>query len=136
MGQDVKVLVADGNDEHRHALCDNLTHAGLSVVYDTATGINLKAKIKTFMPDVVLMDAWLPHCEVLYVAKELKESGEMMSMPFFIVVTYGSDPSYFMEAADLGISYCVPRPLDIPVLIEKIFRLAVTLDVLRNRKRV
>lgn len=99
MDQKVKILIADENVEFRSALKENLTRAGMEVVEEADSGIDILTKIKRSMPDVVLIDVWLPRLDTVQVIKKAKLLFQNPSQtPDFIVFSYCSNPNLFAEA--------------------------------------
>lgn len=72
MEQRIKVFIADESPEFRHAMRENLTRAGIDVVDETDSGIDVLTKIKRSTPDVVLIDVWLPKLDTVQIIKKAK----------------------------------------------------------------
>lgn len=86
MEQRIKVFIADESPEFRHAMRENLTRAGIDVVDETDSGIDVLTKIKRSTPDVVLIDVWLPKLDTVQIIKKAKTLFQNpANVPDFIV---------------------------------------------------
>lgn len=124
MDQRIKVLIADENNDFRHAIRENLIRAGIDVVDETDSGFDVLTKIKRSTPDVVIIDVWLPSLDAVQV---IKKSKTLFQNPAnildFIVISYCSNPNIFAEAIEAGAAYCMGKPFEYATLIERIARI-------------
>ena len=124
MDQRIKVLIADENNDFRHAIRENLIRAGIDVVDDTDSGFDVLTKIKRSTPDVVIIDVWLPSLDAVQVIKKSKTLFQNpANIPDFIVISYCSNPNIFAEAIEAGAAYCMGKPFEYATLIERIARI-------------
>lgn len=124
MEQRIKVFIADESPEFRHAMRENLTRAGIDVVDETDSGIDVLTKIKRSTPDVVLIDVWLPKLDTVQIIKKAKTLFQNpANVPDFIVFSYCSNPNLFAEATEAGAAYCMHKPFEYATLIERIARI-------------
>ena len=124
MDQRIKVFIADESAEFRRALKENLIRAGIDVVDETDSGIDVLTKIKRRTPDVVLIDVWLPKLDTVQIIKKAKTLFQNPSnVPDFIVFSYCSNPNLFAEATEAGAAYCMHKPFEYSTLIERIARI-------------
>lgn len=124
MDQRIKVFIADESAEFRRALKENLIRAGIDVVDETDSGIDVLTKIKRCTPDVVLIDVWLPKLDTVQIIKKAKTLFQNPSnVPDFIVFSYRSNPNLFAEATEAGAAYCMHKPFEYSTLIERIARI-------------
>ena len=124
MDQRIKVLIADENNDFRHAIRENLIRAGIDVVDETDSGFDVLTKIKRSTPDVVIIDVWLPSLDAVQVIKKSKTLFQNpANIPDFIVISYCSNPNIFAEAIEAGAAYCVGKPFEYATLIERIARI-------------
>lgn len=124
MDQRIKVFIADESAEFRRALKENLTRAGIDIVDETDSGIDVLTKIKRCTPDVVLIDVWLPKLDTVQIIKKAKTLFQNPSnVPDFIVFSYCSNPNLFAEATEAGAAYCMHKPFEYSTLIERIARI-------------
>ena len=124
MDQRIKVLIADENNDFRHAIRENLIRAGIDVVDETDSGFDVLTKIKRSTPDVVIIDVWLPSLDAVQVIKKSKTLFQNpANIPDFIVISYCSNPNIFAEAIEAGAAYCMGKPFEYGTLIERIARI-------------
>lgn len=124
MDQRIKVFIADESAEFRRALKENLIRAGIDVVDETDSGIDVLTKIKRCTPDVVLIDVWLLKLDTVQIIKKAKTLFQNPSnVPDFIVFSYCSNPNLFAEATEAGAAYCMHKPFEYSTLIERIARI-------------
>ena len=124
MDQRIKVLIADENNDFRHAIRENLIRAGIDVVDETDSGFDVLTKIKRSTPDVVIIDVWLPSLDAVQVIKKTKTLFQNpANIPDFIVISYCSNPNIFAEAIEAGAAYCMGKPFEYATLIERIARI-------------
>ena len=124
MDQRTKVLIADENNDFRHAIRENLIRAGIDVVDETDSGFDVLTKIKRSTPDVVIIDVWLPSLDAVQVIKKSKTLFQNpANIPDFIVISYCSNPNIFAEAIEAGAAYCMGKPFEYATLIERIARI-------------
>ena len=124
MDQRIKVLIADENNDFRHAIRENLIRAGIDVVDETDSGFDVLTKIKRSTPDVVIIDVWLPSLDAVQVIKKSKTLFQNpANIPDFIVISYCSNPNIFAEAIEAGAAYCMGKPFEYATLIERIARI-------------
>lgn len=124
MDEKVKVLIADENVEFRATLRENLTRANISVVEETSTGLDILTKIKRTMPDIVIIDVWLPKLDTVQVIKKTKLLFQNpKDVPDFIVLSYCVNPNLFLEATEAGAAYCMQKPFEYQTLYERIARI-------------
>ena len=120
----VKILIADENAEFRASLKDNLNRMGMEVVDETSSGIDVLTKIKRAMPDIVLIDIWIPKMDAVQIIKKARALFPAVNMaPDFIVFSYCSSQTLFLEAIDAGASYCMQKPFEYTALHERILRI-------------
>ena len=125
MEQKIKILIADENNEFRANLKDNLLHMNMEIVDETSNGLDVLTKIKRAMPDIVLIDIWLPKMDTVQIIKKSKTLFPTQNQaPDFIVFSYCSNQNLFLEAIDAGASYWMQKPFDYGTLKERILRIA------------
>ncbi|MCQ2435839.1 MAG: sporulation transcription factor Spo0A [Clostridia bacterium] len=124
MGQRIKILIADESDEFRKSLRDNLALADIDVVEEAKSGEDILNKIKRTVPDIVIIDVWLPKLDTVQVIKKTKLLFTSPSdMPDFIVLSYCTNQNLFQEAIEAGAAYCMQKPFDYTTLYERIERI-------------
>lgn len=113
-----RVLVADDDEMVRAALADVLESEGYAV--DQArNGRETVARVVEDSPDVVLLDLNMPHLDGWAAFAQLDHLSPLVPV---IVIT--ARPHQYQEAARLGVDAFMEKPLNIPVLLGAIKRLA------------
>ena len=101
------------------ALQEELSQGGYEIegAGDGEEGI---AKVKTFKPDLVLLDLVMPKMDGMEALKKLKEDGETKDIPV-IILTNLSDYERISEALSLGAKdYLVKANYSLSDLLEKV----------------
>ena len=72
-GKNVTVLVADGHEEIREAMCEYLNRIqGIHVVAEALNGFEVIAKVERLKPDILLLDVALPGLNGIETARIVK----------------------------------------------------------------
>ena len=121
----IKILIADESDKFRADARDNLSRHGVEIVEESNDGTDVFAKIKQTMPEVVLIDVWIPKFDAIQIIRKTNQFFENTSSlpPDFIVFSCCSNPNLFEEATEAGAAYCMQKPIDYTILYERILRL-------------
>ena len=121
----IKILIADESDKFRADARDNLSRHGVEIVEESNDGTDVFAKIKQTMPEVVLIDVWLPKFDAIQIIRKTNHffDNTTSSPPDFIVFSCCSNPNLFEEATEAGAAYCMQKPIDYDILYERILRL-------------
>ena len=119
-----KILVVDDEAPLRHALIDKLTREGFEVE-QAADGEEALAKMKEFMPDLMLLDFVMPKKDGVEVLKEMRKNSHYSNVRV-IMLTNLSDPMKSYEATDAGegilnsMDYLVKSDWKIEEVVDKI----------------
>lgn len=119
-----KILVVDDEAPLRHALSDKLKHEGFEVE-QADDGEEALAKMKSFQPDLVLLDFVMPKKDGVEVLKEMHSNDEMEGIKV-IMLTNLSDPMKSYEATDAGegilssMDYLVKSDWKLDEVLEKV----------------
>ena len=133
MDEKVKVLIADENVEFRATLKENFIRAGIDVVEEASSGVDLLPKIKRTEPDVVIIDAWLPKSDAVQIIKKSKLLFAPPKLaPDFILLSYSTSPNLFTEATEEGAAYCLQKPVEFQSLCDRIVRICKNRNKAQN----
>ena len=121
MDQTIKILIADESLDFRTSCRENLQRQGFQQIELASNGEDALSKIRTFHPDVVIIDSWLSKLDCI---KVINSSNLFEKCPAFIVVSAVNNENIFSEATEAGAQYCLVKPLDFPTLKERIVRIA------------
>lgn len=111
----LKLLIADGNEEFRLALED-----ALRGTYNVRSCLDGKAALellRTFHPDILVMDLMLPALDGISLLHSAAASGIYP----MVLATSRFVNDYVMQAATrLGVGYIMMKPCDIPATVDRI----------------
>ncbi len=115
METQVRVLIADPNEDFRRLLHDVIENEGdLQVAGIASDGPETLECIEKAAPDVVVLDLILPKLDGLGVLGRIRE---MNRAPSVIVLSGFFNDSIISQCSDLGAYYFVPKPCDVQALI-------------------
>ena len=133
-----RILLVEDNELNRDMLTKRLRHRGYEVILaaNGRQGIDMARGGK---PDVVLMDLSLPEIDGWQVARLLKSDAQTRDIPVVALTAHAmlGDREKALEA---GCDEYATKPIDLPLLVGMIERLAGGLDrpagrSLRMKKR-
>lgn len=113
-----RVLIADDDPIVRGSLAEVLQLEGYSV-YEARNGIEAVARAIEFSPDLVLLDLNMPHWDGWRAFCHLDKVTMLLPV---IVIT--ARPNQYENAVRLGVDAFMEKPLNIPVLVSAVNRLA------------
>lgn len=114
----VKVLIGDDSVEYGIACASTLRGQGMYVMTRPKDGTALLETIKSDAPDVVVMDAILPHMDAIELMKKVQASGG--KRPQFIVTSAYDNPFIEKQVMQGGAAYFMLKPFEISALGERI----------------
>ena len=114
----VKVLIGDDSVEYGIACASTLRGQGMYVMTRPKDGTALLETIKSDAPDVVAMDAILPHMDAIELMKKVQASGG--KRPQFIVTSAYDNPFIEKQVMQGGAAYFMLKPFEISALGERI----------------
>lgn len=114
----VKVLIGDDSVEYGVACASTLRGQGMYVMTRPKDGTALLETIKSDAPDVVVMDAILPHMDAIELMKKVQASGG--KRPQFIVTSAYDNPFIEKQVMQSGAAYFMLKPFEISALGERI----------------
>ncbi len=119
----VKVLVADANLEFRMLCRENLKKSVNCIIDESSNGEDALEKIKYNGYDFVLCDMWLPRIDGPHLIREAKSRLGADNLPEFIILSVINNQNVYIEADEAGAAYCMTKPVDFNVLIDRMRRL-------------
>jgi CheY-like chemotaxis protein len=90
--------------------------------YQTVTASGVKEAfhiMERTKPELILLDLLMPEISGFDFLKEAKKNIEISSIPIFIVSAVGSKENQD-KCFDLGAAYFFSKPIEIPLLLEKV----------------
>ena len=130
MEQNVKILIADENNDFRTKTKEKLKELGFSRFEEATSGEDALYKISKLHPDIILTDIWLGRMDCVQLMRSVTKINFLPDAPpsFFILATT-TTPNMFVEATEAGADYCMLKPIDYENLAQRILR------VVRLRRR-
>jgi CheY-like chemotaxis protein len=111
------VLVVEDNDDAREGLRMLLTHYGHDVETSEDAPGGLE-KLRTFRPDVALIDIGLPGVDGYALARMARETPEAQSTRLIALTGYGQDEDR-QKALASGFDAHLTKPID-PAILERV----------------
>ncbi len=123
MEKKLKVIIADDTTELGHALSNAFKSYGMDVSLCEKDGRKVLDAVRTYKPDVIITDVFMPNLDVLGV---LAEIGEMEEKQRPMVMTMSSFDNQRLERETLnaGASYYFLKPFDMDVMAKRIIQLS------------
>jgi len=123
MEHNVKILIADEDNDFR-ALCkEKLAELGFSRFEEASSGEDALYKISKQHPDIVLTDIWLGRMDCVQLMRSASKINYLPDLsPSFFVLATTTTPNMFVEATEAGADYCMLKPVDFENLAERINR--------------
>ena len=106
-----KMLISLDASEVSEDFMDKFDSAGFHITVTPKNGLELFESIKTYRPDVVMMDIFMPGMDAIAVMNACKNS-KLEKKPAFVVVANVSSPAIEREAMNAGALYLAIRPFD------------------------
>lgn len=106
----IRVLIVDDHTLFRRGLRGLLeTQEDIEVVGEAANGLEAVEKTRELMPDLILMDIWMPQCNGLEATRRIKQE-----MPYvrIVVLTVSDDDYTLFEAIKAGAQGYLLKDLD------------------------
>jgi two-component system cell cycle response regulator DivK len=120
-----RILLVEDNEMNRDMLTRRLTHRGHQIIVatDGRQGVELARREK---PDLILMDLSLPEIDGWEATRILKADGGTCRIPV-VALTAHAMLGDLEKALEAGCDEYATKPVNLPVLLEIIDRLAGTL---------
>ena len=122
MEKKLKVLIAENTGEFGQPCSKLLKTYGMEVYLAEKDGQKLLTEIRAVLPDVVLLDVFMPKLDALGVLKQL-DSMELKNRPLVMVMSGYDNPRLENETLASGASYYLLKPIDLEMLAERIVQL-------------
>ncbi len=120
----IRAVIVDDNDELRNSMTQYLsTQKDISIVGEAANGQDALKMIQEKQPDVVLLDMIMPSLDGFGVLSQLQRMS-LEKRPRVIAVTALGRDDFIRRAVELGVMYYMIKPVDLPVLVDRIREVA------------
>lgn len=122
MEKKLKVLIAENTAEFGQPCSKLLKTYGMDVYLAEKDGQKLITEIRAVLPDVVLLDVFMPKLDALGVLKQL-DSLDLKNRPLVMVMSGYDNPRLENETLASGAAYYLLKPIDMEMLAERIVQL-------------
>ena len=120
--ENIKVLVADGSEEFRRILVEQLTtEAGIEVTGETGDGLEALDLLESAVPDVLIMDLVLNRADGLTV---LEAVNQLPERPRILVLSGLMRGSVAQLAVSAGADYYMIKPCRLTAVAQRVRQLA------------
>ena len=112
------VLIADDDEDIRELFDDELMESGFDV-YLAHNGVEAMEMLRTFVPEVVLVDLKMPEMDGFELMRQMREFNPTIPI---IVVSGKTTSGIEADVLNSGASYFLAKPVDTNDLIKTIHR--------------
>ncbi|MBQ3835186.1 MAG: response regulator [Elusimicrobia bacterium] len=123
MAEKNKILVIDDNESFLEIFSTNLQVSG----YEVYTEVNAKngfERIYDIMPDLIILDIYLPDKTGFEIAEEIKKDERISSIPIMLITADTSDTAATVdEAFNRGADDCIFKPVNMDDTLKRIANL-------------
>lgn len=119
MSKKLKIMIVQENNEYLLHCTKFLEDNGFDVVTVAKDGSKVIEYIKIHIPDIVLMDAFMPRVDALGVLEQLKAEN-LNKKPAIALVLAVDNPRLESELMAAGASYCFIKPFDLNTLANRL----------------
>jgi DNA-binding response OmpR family regulator len=113
-----KIFIADDNEAIADSLCIALEDEGFRV--RAITGGEVAGALRSFMPDVAILDVWLEGNDGGEICRQLKHSPKMQGVSVILISAHKDLANVARQA---GADDYAAKPFDIGDLISRIYKL-------------
>ncbi|MCD8108380.1 MAG: sporulation transcription factor Spo0A [Oscillospiraceae bacterium] len=114
----IKVLIGDDSEEYGQKCASALREAGFFCILRPKDGSIILEAIRDEVPDVAVIDMWMPNLDAVEIMRKLRKSGN--ASPVFVVATPCDSEFALRQAMTEGARYCMVKPFDYSVLGDRI----------------
>lgn len=119
MTNQLKVLLAEDRNEFSTACAKALEKHGLNVLLTIKDGNSVIANVEKHMPDIVIMEAFMPSLDALGVLKKISAMN-LMKRPVICVLSGVSNSDFEQQILSAGADYYFIKPVEASVIAERV----------------
>ena len=116
------------DDHQSQAWMREILEDDFATIYQAYNGVEGIEMYKLHMPDIIITDISMPMLNGLDMVKKIREINK--NVPVIMMSSF-DDRDVLLDALNIGIDYCTPKPLDLDLLWEK---LDIIIENLANKK--
>ncbi|EGB16232.1 response regulator receiver protein [Pseudodesulfovibrio mercurii] len=113
---DIKALLVDDEESFRNTLCKRLTRRGMTVE-QAGSGEEALERLKTFQPDVILLDVKMPGMDGLTALHKIKEINPLVEV---VMLTGHASMEIAIRGMELGAFDYLMKPVEFEELLYKL----------------
>ena len=121
-----KILIVDDNEHARTVLTDVLKESGYPVVRSAVDGVDAMNKLKTFTPDLIILDLNMPNMGGIEFYNQICEDGITPKYPVFVITGRGEMEKLFQQFDIVGF---IVKPFDVEQMLEEV-------DIVMDKRKV
>lgn len=114
-----KILIVEDEEDIQELIRYNLEKEGFPNLKVVDSGEQAISALKTFSPDIILLDLMLPGMDGLAVCRQLKSSPETAKIPV-IMLTAKSEETDIIIGLEMGADDYIAKPFSNKVLVARI----------------
>lgn len=122
MRKQIKIMVAGEGNEYAMNCAEYLSNIGFEVQTVEKDGLRVVQSVIRDMPQVLIMDAFMPKLDALGVLSKLEKSG-LEKNPIVLVMSAVDNSRFEQEILKAGASYYFLKPFEMSVLAKRIEQL-------------
>ncbi len=111
-----RILIADDSEDLLEILKITLSEEGYEVK-STSNKREFLTSIKTFSPDIILLDVFLNEIDGRELCRQLKNNIKTKHIP---IILFSANPYAIASYREFGANDCINKPFEIELLLSKI----------------
>lgn len=123
MEKKLKVIIADDTTELGHSCASALKSYGMDVSLCEKDGRKVLETIRSYKPDVIIADVFMPNLDILGVLAEINAMDEK-ERPMVMTMSSFDNQRLECEAINAGAAYYFLKPFDMDVMAKRIIQLS------------
>ena len=128
MSKKLKIMIVQESNEYSLHCAKFLENYGFDVITVAKDGSKVIEYIKINIPDVVLMDAFMPRVDALGVLDQLKNEN-LKKKPIVALLLTCDNPRFESELLAAGASYCFIKPFELNIMAERLVQISGWTDM-------
>lgn len=126
MTNQIRILFAEDRGEFANSCIKSMENQGFNVLLIAKDGNHVVSNIEKYLPDVVIMEAFMPNVDALGVLRRISDS-KLMKKPKFCILSGVSNPDFEHQVLSAGADYYFIKPVDSHVVADRV-KLLVSYD--------
>ena len=123
MEKKLKVIIADDTTELGHSCASALKSYGMDVSLCEKDGRKVLDTVRSYKPDVIIADVFMPNLDILGVLAEINAMDEK-ERPMVMTMSSFDNQRLEREAINAGAAYYFLKPFDMDVMAKRIIQLS------------